>query len=144
MASNGSNRRPNTFRHQMIELADTTIRAYKKKNGFISLHLRSFLLVHTNVGFRLAAYLKDIRCWIALPGRNEQAFDWVSVSEAPACKVDQGIMAHDLWLWTIIRTRSLRRCIADFRMMYHISFTGHETEEPETVKRKVMVVPHFR
>jgi len=28
--------------------------------------------------------------------------------------------------------------------MYHISFTGHETEEPETVKRKVMVVPHFR
>lgn len=132
------------IKHQMIELADTTVRAYKKKNGFISLHLRSFLLVHTNAGFRLDAYLKDIRCWIGLPGRKEQAFDLVSFSEAPACKVDQGIMAHDLRLSTIIPTRSVHRCIADFRTMYHISFTGHETEEPQTMKRKVMVIPHFR
>lgn len=131
-------------RHQMIELADTTVRAYKKKNGFISLHLRSFLLVHTKAGFRLDAYLKDIRCWIALPGRKEEAFDSVPFSEAPTCKVDQGIMAHDLWLSTIIPTRTVHRCIAEFRMMYHISFTGHETEEPETMKRKIMVIPHFR
>jgi hypothetical protein len=128
----------------MIELADTTIRAYKKKDGSISLHLRSFLLVHTNAGFRLAAYLKDVRCWITLPGRKEQAFDWVSVTEVPACKVDQGIMALDLRLWTIIRTHSVHQCIADFRMMYHISFTGHETDNPDTMKRKVMVIPHFR
>jgi hypothetical protein len=127
----------------MIELADTTIRAYRKKSGFISLHLSTFLLVHTNVGFRLGAYLRDIRCWITLPGRKEYAFDWVSFSEAPVCRLDRGIMAHNLSVGTILPTRKMRRCIAGFRMMYHISFTGHEAEEPETIKRKVMVVPRF-
>ncbi len=55
----------------MIELSDTTFRAYKKKDGDMALHLRGYFLVHTNVGFRLGAYLEDIRCWITLPGRAE-------------------------------------------------------------------------
>lgn len=128
----------------MIELADTTVRAYRKKSGFISLHLRSYLLIHTDIGFRLSAYLKDIRCWITLPGRKEHAFDWVSVSEATECEPDRGIMAHSFHTYTVVPVRTLPRCIAELRLMYHISFTGHDTEEPESLKRKVLVIPHLR
>jgi hypothetical protein len=35
-----------------IELADTTFRAYKKKNGATVLHLRSYLVVYADVNFR--------------------------------------------------------------------------------------------
>ena len=128
----------------MIELADTTFRAYKKRSGFISLHLRSFLLVHTGVGFRLSAYLKEVRCWITLPGSKEQAFDSVSIGDAPECNLDRGIMAHSLRISGLIPPRTLRPCVADFRMRYKITFRGHETDKSKTIKRKVLVIPGSR
>ncbi|MGA2178432.1 MAG: hypothetical protein ABSH15_02460 [Verrucomicrobiota bacterium] len=74
-----------------IELADTTFRAYKKKNGAIALHLRTHLIVYADADFRaklrnsrpslklgepmkpfgLSAFLKERpRCWIQLPARK--------------------------------------------------------------------------
>jgi hypothetical protein len=35
-----------------IELADTTFRAYKKKNGATVLHLRTYLIVYADADFR--------------------------------------------------------------------------------------------
>jgi len=128
----------------MIELADTTFRAYKKKDGGISLHLRGYLLVHTNAGFRLSAYLKNIKCWIRLPGRKEQELDSVAISDDTVCKYDQHTMLHDLWVSTVIRGLAIKPCVAYFRMMYHISLTGHPTEEPEFIQRNVPVIPRFR
>jgi hypothetical protein len=127
----------------VIDIADTTFRAYKKKRGGISLHLRSYLLVHTNVGFKLSAYLKDIRAWIRLPGGKEEEIDSVAISEHLVYKFSNDIMAHDLWLSTLIHGCDVKRCTADLRVMYHISFTGHPAEEPQFIQRKVLVIPRF-
>ena len=127
----------------MIDLADTTFRAYKKKHGGISLHLRSYLLIHTNLGFKLSAYLRDIRAWITLPGGKEEEINSVAFSEHIVCKFSHDIMAHDLCLSTVINGCDVKRCTADLRVMYHISFTGHPAEEPEFVQRKVLVIPRF-
>jgi len=50
-----------------IELADTTFRAYRKRNGAIALHLRSYLLVHTNPDFR-AEWERARTKWRAIIG----------------------------------------------------------------------------
>ena len=75
-----------------IELADTTFRAYKKKNGATVLHLRTHLIVYAKADFRakireaqpsfelgepkkpcgLSAFMKEHpRCWLQLPGRKK-------------------------------------------------------------------------
>jgi len=127
----------------MIDLADTTFRAYKMRRGSISLHLRSYLIVHTDASFSLTAYLKDIKCWLTLPGRSEQELDSVSVSEAVVCKFDGHTMLYDMRASTVVRGVPVKPCVADFRMMYHLSFTGHPTEKPEFLQRKVPVIPRF-
>ena len=75
-----------------IELADTTFRAYKKKDGATALHLRTYLIVYADADFRaqiwkaqsslkldepekpvgLYAFMKGLpRCWLQLPGRKQ-------------------------------------------------------------------------
>jgi hypothetical protein len=75
-----------------IELADTTFRAYKKKNGATALHLRTHLIVYADAVFRaqiwkaqpalkldepekpigLYAFMKGFpRCWLQLPDRKQ-------------------------------------------------------------------------
>lgn len=127
----------------MIELADTTFRAYRKKTGAIALHLRGYLVVHTNVGFRLSVYLRDIRCWITLPGKKEHECDSVAFSEWTACKYDGRCMLHGLWVSTIVRDEEVRNCVADMKLMYDISFTGHPSEQPAFIERKVPVITQF-
>jgi hypothetical protein len=127
----------------MIELADTTFRAYRKKSGAVALHLRGYLLIYTNAGFRLSAYLRDIRSWITLPGKKAYECDSVSFSERTVCKYDGHCMLHDFWISTIICDNDLKSCIADLKLMYHISFTGHSVEEPQFIERKVPVITRF-
>jgi predicted CDP-diglyceride synthetase/phosphatidate cytidylyltransferase len=49
-----------------LDLADTSIRAYKKRSEKISLHLRSYLLVKTITSFNLSYYMKSIDCLLIL------------------------------------------------------------------------------
>ena len=58
-----------------LDLADTSIRAYKKRSGKISLHLRSYLLVKTNASFSLSCYMKSIDCLLILEDGTEIPFD---------------------------------------------------------------------
>ena len=125
----------------MFEVVDGTFRAYKKKNGNISLHLRTYLLVYTNLGFRLNAYLKDLKGWLKLPDKNEIEIDKISYSQAVVCKYSNDIMAHDFWLSTVLNENIIKPCIADLRLMFHLSFTGHPYEEPEYLTKKVFVAP---
>jgi hypothetical protein len=74
-----------------IELADSTFRAYKKKNGATALHLRTYLIVYADADFRakirnaqpsvdnpterygLSAFFKESpRCWLKLSGKKER------------------------------------------------------------------------
>jgi hypothetical protein len=75
-----------------IELADTTFRAYKKRNGATILHLRTHLIVYADADFRtkiknaqpslnwdkpekpsgLSAFMKEFpQCWLKFPGAKQ-------------------------------------------------------------------------
>jgi hypothetical protein len=128
----------------MFELVDGTFRAYKKKDGRIALHSRTYLLIHTNVGFRLSAYLPGgVRAWLKIPERKEVEIEEISFSDAVVRCNSENIMVHDFWMSTYLDERKLSPCVADLRVMFHLSFTGHPSEEPEFFERKVFVVPRF-
>jgi len=78
-----------------FELADTTFRARRKKNGAITLHLKTYLLLHADADFHskikeaypkwseiiagtigprgLSAFLNGRpRCWLRLPDKKEK------------------------------------------------------------------------
>jgi hypothetical protein len=127
----------------MLELADTTFRAYRKKRGGAALHLRGRLLIHTDASFRLSAYLKTLRCWITLPGHSEIECDSVAYSEHPLCKFDGRSMLHDFWATALLQYIPVKDCVADLRLMYHFSFSGHPSEEPLFLERRVPVIRCF-
>lgn len=122
-----------------LELLSVVIRAYKKKNGRISLHLKGHLLVYTNKGFSLTEYVKDMRCWIGLPGKKEQIADLLTVGVS--CTYDKQVMIHDLTVSTVLKEREIKLCAVDLRMMFHVSFAGHSSEEPTFLRRKAVAVP---
>ena len=113
----------------MLRLADTSIRLYRKKNGKISLHLRSYLIVTTNAGFRLSAYLKEISCRLTLPSGEVIVFDKISYSDDLTCKYELNTMVHDFWASATTDMHPIKDSVATFRVDYRISFTGHPSEE---------------
>jgi hypothetical protein len=127
----------------MFDLADTTFFAYRKKRGGVVLHLRSRLLIHTDVSFRLSAYLKNLRCWITLPGNPEFECDSVAYSEHPVCKFDGRSMLHDFWITARLQHIPAKDCVADLRLLYHLSFTGHESEEPAFLYRRIPIIRRY-
>lgn len=78
----------------MLNLADTSIRLYRKKNGKVSVKLRSYLMVETNVSFRLSEYLKDITCTLTFPNEKTIEFDDVTLTDDLVCKYQHNIMVH--------------------------------------------------
>ena len=127
----------------MLDLADTTFRAYRKKSGLITLHLRTFLLIRAEVGFSLAAYLRKLCFSIHLPGFKESIECTHDLWYAATFRTSEPLMAHDLWVSAVVGRREVPQCIATLRMDYHLSFTGHFAEESATWIRKVVVVPRY-
>lgn len=78
----------------MLSLADTSIRLYRKKNGKVSVRLRSYLMVETNASFRLEAYLRDISCTLTFPNGRTMEFDEVSFTDDLECKYQYNTMVH--------------------------------------------------
>ena len=79
----------------MLRLADTSIRLYRKKDGTAAVRLRSYLMVHTNTGFRLSAYLNKIECSVAIADGPTVHFDEITYSEHCTFKMEH--MVHDFW-----------------------------------------------
>lgn len=79
----------------MLRLADTTIRLYRRKDGTVTVCLRSFLMIHSNTGFRLSAYLNKLECSVAIAEGPTVYLDEVGYSEDCTYKLDH--MVHDFW-----------------------------------------------
>lgn len=124
----------------MLRLADTSIRLYRKKNGKISLRLRSYLMVTTNAGFRLSAYLKEISCRLTLPSGEVIVFDKISHSYDLTCKYELDTMVHDFWASATTDMHTIEDSVATFHMDYRISFTGHPSEEPRCFETIVPLI----
>lgn len=79
----------------MLRLADTSIRLYRKKNGTVSVRWRSYLMIHTNLGFRLSAYLNKFDCVVSIADGPTVHFDEVAYTEDGIYKMDH--MVHEVW-----------------------------------------------
>ncbi len=124
----------------MLNLADTSIRLYRKKTGKVSVKLRSFLMVETNTGFRLGAYLKDISCTLTLPSGKRIEFSEVSFTEEPECKFQMNTMVHGFWASGITEMMKMENGVGVLRLNYWLSFTGHSSEKPKSVEYVVPIV----
>jgi hypothetical protein len=50
-----------------LRLADTSVRLYRKRDGSVSVRLRSYLMIHSKGGgFRLSTYLNKLECSLTL------------------------------------------------------------------------------
>lgn len=127
----------------MLDLADTSIKAFKKRSGNISLHLRSYLLIKTNVSFSLSYYMKDIHCSLTLPDGSLINFDKASFSHRTIFKYNGEIMVHDFWASTITDKKMINPCLGKLRIDYRISFTGHPAEEWDGYERLVPVIKRY-
>jgi len=120
----------------MLRLADTSIRLYRKKNGKVSLRLRSYLMVNTNIGFRLSAYLRNIQCKVTLP--SGEIIEMNDISYSDTCDYALETMVHQFRASGETDMDVIEDCIGKLRLDYHISFTGHPSEEPDFIE---IVVP---
>jgi len=123
----------------MLRLADTSIRLYRKKDGRASVRLRSYLMVQTNAGFKLSAYLKSIRCHLTLP--SGEVIELTDVSYSDSCRYRLETMVHDFWASGVADMKTIENGVGTLRLDYHISFTGHPSEEPVSFET---VVPLLR
>jgi len=125
----------------MLRLSDTSIRMYRRKDGRVSLRLRSYLLVNTNVGFRLSAYLRSISCRLRFASGEEVGFNELGFTEDLEAEYKLNTMVHGFWAAAVVDMDTIRDTVAKLRMDYHISFTGHESEAAEFFE---IVVPLVR
>lgn len=101
---------------------------YRRKDGRVSLRLKSHLLVHSNVGFRLSAYLRSISCQLRFATGEEIEFDRVAFSEETQAEYKFEVMVHDFWASGVTGMEKIRNTVAEFSMDYSFSFTGHPDE----------------
>lgn len=91
-----------------IELADTTFRAHKKRDGTTALHLKTYLIVYADAAFRakiqdaraslnleapdnpcgIQAFMKQSpRCWLQLPNRRQDECEIYRFGRYPASRL---------------------------------------------------------
>lgn len=114
----------------MLRLADTSIRMYRRKDGRVSLRLRSYLMVKTSATFRLAAYLRAISCELNLPSGESIVFDEVGYADRTWCEYEIATMVHEFWASAVSDMPRLEDRVGTLRVDYQFSFTGHPYEKP--------------
>jgi hypothetical protein len=119
-------------------LADTSIRQYRRRDGRVTFRLRSFLMVETNTTFSLAAYLRSISGVLTLSDGTVVPMDDCGVSEE--CLYRQGVMMHAFWASGVAARDVISADVGLLRIDYHISFTGHPSEETEFIEIRVPVL----
>ena len=106
----------------------------------MSLRLKSYLLVESKVGFRLSAYLRSISCHLRFASGEEIEFDEVAYTEDMEAKYKLNTMVHGFWASGVTDMDTIRNTVANFRMDYHLSFTGHESETAQSFETVVPLV----
>ena len=78
-------------------LADTSVRLYRKRDGTVSVRLKSFLMIHCKGGngFKLSAYLNKLDGSITLDTGECVIFDELSYTESCLYKMEH--MIHEFW-----------------------------------------------
>lgn len=121
----------------MLRLADTSIRLYGKKDGAVSVRWKSYLMIHTNLGFRLSTYLNKFECSVALADGPIVRFDEVSYTDDCIYKMDH--MIHELWAAGSTPLGVIKDAAGLLRVEYRLfSFDGQG--EPSVIEQVVPVL----
>lgn len=128
---------------KMLRLSDTSVKAYKKRNGNISLHLNSHLMAISKdmSGYRLTHYLKDIRCYLTL--ENKEKIELEDISISVNCIYGFETMVYSFRASTVTRYKKITGRVGLLELYYHISFAGHQSEEPEQFELAVPIIKRY-
>jgi len=104
--------------------------------------MRGFLMVETEGGFRLSAYMKNLSLTLTLENNEELRFDEIAYSEA--CHYAMNTMIHGFWAATAAPIQLARNKAGNLRVDYHFSFSGHPCEKPECFEIVVPLIDRTR
>ncbi len=109
----------------MLRLADTSVRMYRKKDGRVSLHLHSYLMILAKGGgYRLSTYLDNISGTLTFTsGHVVVPFESISFTEN--CLYEMDSMAHEFWASGITDMEVIKNTVAtlaiEYKLFYHPS-----------------------
>lgn len=123
-----------------IQLSSYEFRTYRKRSGHISLRHRSHLLIPTNAGFRLSAYLSIISANLTLPDSTRIEIDEVAFDEETAFKYDGKVLVHGFYLRHIVPRDRVDPGLGLLRINYEFTFAAghpesHSHEHPAIILR---------
>ncbi|MBL1214983.1 MAG: hypothetical protein HND52_16595 [Ignavibacteriae bacterium] len=118
-------------------LSNYIIRAYKKRDGKISFHLRSHLFVKSNSSFSVSHYLNPFEVYFILPSGEKIIFDDRSVTVNSFCKYDGEFLINDIHLKTVTNLTNIKDCLVDLYIQY--GFFHHPCLDLDLYKSKALV-----
>ena len=108
----------------MIQLADTSIRLYRKRNGLVSVRLHSYMMIHAKgQGFKLSAYLNQFDCKLTLAsGLEIRLNDYSYIDD---CLYEMDHMVHELWISGTTEMEIIKNTVGRLQIKYRLfSFEG--------------------
>jgi len=122
----------------MIQLSDTSIRLYRKKNGSVSARLHSYIMIHAKgKGFRLSTYLNQFDCKLTLSSGQEIPMDEYSYTEA--CLYEMDHMVYELWMSGIVELEKIEDTVGRLHIEYRL-FSSKGQGSPEVIDCVVPVL----
>jgi len=105
--------------YDMLRLADTTLRLYRKGDGRVSVRWRSFLMIYAKSrGFRLSAYLNRFDTSATFPDGQTTRLDDFGYSDSCAYELDH--MIHDAWASGVVEMPVIQGTAATLRVEYRL------------------------
>ena len=121
-----------------LNLADTSVRLYRRKDGSVSVRLRSYLMIHSvGGGFRLSAYLNQFDCSLSLESGEVVVLDNYSYSYDCLYKMDY--MVHSMRAWGFMNKERLSDTVGVLRIAYRL-FSHPGQGRPGVLERIVPVL----
>jgi hypothetical protein len=131
--------RETLYGKNMLQLADTSIRLYRKKNGLVSVRLHSYLMIYAKKqGFSLPAYLNQFDCSLTFESGECVLLD--DYSYTVNCFYKMGHMIHELWASGTMELETMTTTAGLLRIEYRI-FSHPGQGEADVFERVVPVLP---
>src|SRR5258708_18728245 len=108
-----------------ILLSSYEFATYRKGNGCISIRHRSYLIVPTNAGFSLSAYMPRFEARLTLPDSSEIELDDLWYTVGTEFEYDGKAMVHRLSLGKATKRKQVAPGLAHLRIKYEFNFAGH-------------------
>jgi hypothetical protein len=121
-----------------LRLADTSIRLYRKRDGSVSVRLRSYLMIHAKGGgFRLSAYLNTFECSVTLATGEVVSLDDYSYTYDCLYRMDH--MIHEFWASGTTATETIKDTAGLLRIEYRL-FSSERQSNPSVIQEVVPVL----